>query len=153
MPTALPLSSEARTTHFAPETEVMTIDSARFADPDVIEDIVALLPDHARLRFDARLVVTECLANILEHGPYMTLTVTVRPTPDGAHLTLTHEPPLPAALRLLLTRCVHDMKAALAAAEANGDGLGLPLIVRLCRHVALSADNASLECHLAVSSA
>ena len=124
---------------------VMAIGRDRFDDPDLIEHILAKTPAENSILFDVRIVITECLANILRHGDCTALIVAARKYSNGLRLQFTHIPPLPPVVRDVIERSRTEALPDLDDPTYLGTGLGYPLMTRLCRHVTLSADNACLE--------
>ncbi len=124
---------------------VLAAGSDCFDDPALITRIMDLVSASESALFNIRIVVTECIANVVMHGSCRALIIGVDSNPHGLSLHFTHIPPLPTAVRDAIER---SRTAALPDFNDPfyfGTGLGYPLMTRLCKHISLSPDNACLE--------
>ena len=143
---------EIATAQAATRGAVLAVGHDYFEDPDLIERIVAIAPASASTLFDVRIVVTECVANIVMHGSCAALIVSADVNQRGLELQFTHIPPLPAVVHEVIERSRTEALPDLNDPFYFGTGLGYPLMTRLCKNIRLSSDNACLEFSFATAS-
>lgn len=129
---------------------VMVIERDSFNNPDLIERILVAIPAPDSTHFDVRIVVTECVANLVQHSDCTTLIVATRQEDELLFVQFTHIPPLPPTMRHIIKSASCNILPNFDDPAYCGAGLGYPMMARICAAITLSHDNASLEFSFAI---
>lgn len=124
---------------------VMMLGRDSFNNPETIERILAAIPAPHSTHFDLRIVVTECIANLVHHSDCTTLIVAARQDDEQLFVQFTHIPPLPSTMHRIIESANNNALPDFEDPAYFGAGLGYPMMARLCTAITLSNDNSVLE--------